>query len=143
MNALLTKHGVNGNFTVLGVPCNQFGLEEPGANLVEIKNGLKYVRPGNGYVPFFNLTEKMDVNGAKENEFYTFVKNRCPPVSNIIDRGDPYRLFWIPIRITDVQWNFEKFLIDKRGVVRYRIRDRTAPDAPEVTTLVDELMSEE
>ncbi|XP_064639867.1 glutathione peroxidase 3-like [Lineus longissimus] len=141
LNALLTNLGVNGNLKVLAVPCNQFGKQEPGASLVEIKNGIKYVRPGGGYVPAFNLTEKMDVNGASENKFFTFVKSRCPPMSHTI--GDASYLFWAPIKTTDVQWNFEKFLIDKRGVVRYRIRHRIAPDAPEVTALIAALLNEQ
>lgn len=37
-------------------------------------NGIKYVRPGNGFVPNFPLFEKRDVNGEKEQEIYTFFK---------------------------------------------------------------------
>lgn len=37
-------------------------------------NGLKYVRPGKGFVPNFTLFSKLDVNGAKEDAFYSWVK---------------------------------------------------------------------
>lgn len=61
-------------FAVLGFPCNQFYLHEPGTTAEEIMNGIKYVRPGNGFEPAFRLFEKQDVNGAKENPLYTHLK---------------------------------------------------------------------
>ena len=42
----------------------------------------------------------------------------CPNPSDVI--GDPDKLFYSPIRTTDVSWNFEKFLIDHRGRPRKR-----------------------
>jgi len=145
MNALIDRYTNSyspnaGDFKIIGIPCNQFGLQEPGSDLREIKNGIKYVRPGNGYVPGFNLTQKMDVNGYWENRFYTFVKSQCPAVSEIL--GNPDRLFWSPMRTTDIQWNFEKFLIDRVGRVRYRIKSRIVPDTSEVLTLITELLNE-
>lgn len=62
------------SFDVLGFPSNQFGLQEPGSTPEEILNGLKYVRPGNGYVPSFKLFKKGDVNGEKENPLFTHLK---------------------------------------------------------------------
>lgn len=62
------------SFDVLGFPSNQFGTQEPGSTPDEIMNGLKYVRPGNGFVPMFKLFEKGDVNGAKENPLFTHLK---------------------------------------------------------------------
>ena len=58
---------------VLGFPCSQFAHQEPGADN-EIMNGLKYVRPGGGFVPNFTLFSKLDVNGAHEDAFYSWVK---------------------------------------------------------------------
>lgn len=34
----------------------------------------RYVRPGGGYVPNFQLFEKGDVNGEKEQKVFTFLK---------------------------------------------------------------------
>lgn len=34
----------------------------------------RYVRPGGGFVPNFQLFQKGDVNGAKEQKVYTFLK---------------------------------------------------------------------
>lgn len=106
-------------FTVLGFPCNQFGKQEPGQNH-EILPGLKHVRPGNGFVPNFLLFEKGDVNGKDEQEVFTFLKNSCPPAGD--DFNNPTgRLFWEPLKISDIKWNFEKFLVgpDGKPVMRW------------------------
>lgn len=104
--------------TILGFPCNQFGKQEPG-QAHEIPPGIKYVRPGNGFVPNFLLFEKGDVNGKNEQEVYTFLKTSCPPVGDVL--GDRERLFWDPMRLYDIKWNFEKFLVgpDGKPVMRW------------------------
>ena len=75
MNALMVRYSQGKcGFQVLGFPCNQFGKQEPGANADEILNGLKYVRPGNGFVPNFPMFKKRDVNGKTEDQIYAFFK---------------------------------------------------------------------
>ncbi|KAL3837035.1 hypothetical protein ACJMK2_022426 [Sinanodonta woodiana] len=78
---------------------------------MELMNGLKYARPGHGFVPNFNLTKKTDVNGQKEHELFTYMKSECPPAA------DRFRLpiLYEPIYTSDVRWNFEKFLIGRDG----------------------------
>uniref|UniRef100_A0A8C9CT35 Glutathione peroxidase n=1 Tax=Phocoena sinus TaxID=42100 RepID=A0A8C9CT35_PHOSS len=98
---------------VLGFPCNQFGKQEPAKNS-EILLGLKYVRPGGGFVPNFQLFEKGDVNGEKEQEIFSFLKNSCPPTSDFF--GSSSQLFWEPMKVHDIRWNFEKFLVGPDGV---------------------------
>ncbi|XP_054110691.1 glutathione peroxidase 6 isoform X1 [Callithrix jacchus] len=78
--------------TVLGFPCNQFGKQEPGANS-EILLGLKYVRPGSGFVPNFQLFEKGDVNGEKEQKVFTFLKSQGVRTTESQDRRTPEDLF--------------------------------------------------
>jgi len=48
--------------------------QEPGDNGTEIMNSLKYVRPGDGFVPKFELTERTNVNGADEHPMFTYLK---------------------------------------------------------------------
>uniref|UniRef100_A0A8C5X6W0 glutathione peroxidase n=1 Tax=Malurus cyaneus samueli TaxID=2593467 RepID=A0A8C5X6W0_9PASS len=112
----------NQGVVVLGFPSNQFGKQEPGQNS-EILPALKYVRPGGGFVPNFQLFQKGDVNGAKEQKIFTFLKNACPPVTE--EFGNPNKLFWEPLRIHDIKWNFEKFLVSPEGVPVMRWYHRT------------------
>uniref|UniRef100_A0A8C6GNP7 Glutathione peroxidase n=1 Tax=Mus spicilegus TaxID=10103 RepID=A0A8C6GNP7_MUSSI len=121
LNALQEELGPFG-LVILGFPSNQFGKQEPGENS-EILPSLKYVRPGGGFVPNFQLFEKGDVNGEKEQKFYTFLKNSCPPTAELL--GSPGRLFWEPMKIHDIRWNFEKFLVGPDGIPVMRWYHRT------------------
>ncbi|NWV03042.1 GPX3 peroxidase, partial [Ptilonorhynchus violaceus] len=112
----------NEGIVVLGFPSNQFGKQEPGQNS-EILPALKHVRPGGGFVPNFQLFRKADVNGAKEQKIFTFLKNACPPVTE--EFGNTKNLFWEPLRIHDIKWNFEKFLVSPEGVPVMRWYHRT------------------
>uniref|UniRef100_A0A8C4SWS1 Glutathione peroxidase n=1 Tax=Erpetoichthys calabaricus TaxID=27687 RepID=A0A8C4SWS1_ERPCA len=112
MNALMDKF-TGASFTILGFPCNQFGLQEPEENY-ETLNVLKYVRPGGGFIPRFQVFGKLEVNGADEHPLFTFLKESCSFVNPFI--GDPKRLYWSPMKVSDIRWNFEKFLILPNGV---------------------------
>jgi len=123
---------------VAAFPCNQFGLQEPGENH-ELMNGLKYVRPGYGFVPNFQVFAKLEVNGEKEHPMYTFLKSVCAPPTDLI--GDAKEeMFWTPIRTRDATWNFEKFLVDAMGIPRYRFHPSVDPLAlePFVKQLLEE-----
>uniref|UniRef100_A0A8C4T8L4 Glutathione peroxidase n=2 Tax=Erpetoichthys calabaricus TaxID=27687 RepID=A0A8C4T8L4_ERPCA len=111
LNALQEEMSQYG-FAILGFPSNQFGLQEPGNN-EEILQGLKYVRPGKDYVPNFQLFQKGLVNGQNEQKVFTFLKSACPPAGD--NFGDTKKLFWEPLKINDIKWNFEKFLVGPDG----------------------------
>ncbi|XP_045860741.1 epididymal secretory glutathione peroxidase-like [Meles meles] len=107
---------------VLGFPCNQFGKQEPGDSS-EILPGLKHVRPGRGYIPNFQLFEKGDVNGEKEQKVFTFLKLSCPHPSEVL--GSLRHISWDPVKVHDIRWNFEKFLVGPDGVPVMRWSHRT------------------
>ncbi|ESO88991.1 hypothetical protein LOTGIDRAFT_228935 [Lottia gigantea] len=122
LNALQTMYGARG-FKVLGFPCNQFNLQEPGGNGTEILNGVKYVRPGGGFVPNFQMFHKIQVNGQTEEPLYTYLKKYCKQTSNVFESD----LFYSPLKVGDISWNFETFLIDKQGKVRHRFSPDVDP----------------
>ena len=102
LNKLAGMYGTNG-LAILGMPCNQFGGQEPGDN-DEILNCVKCVRPGNGFVPAFPLTVKVDVNGPLADKSWQDMKAVCPGVAGA------------PANNTDVGWNFETILFTKKGL---------------------------
>uniref|UniRef100_A0A672J6X8 Glutathione peroxidase n=1 Tax=Salarias fasciatus TaxID=181472 RepID=A0A672J6X8_SALFA len=101
------------NFTVLGFACNQFGLQSPEVNH-ETLNILKHVRPGGGFVPKFPVFAKVEVNGLNEDPLFTFLKESLSFVNPVI--GDIKKFYWSPIKVNDIRWNFEKFLITADGL---------------------------
>jgi len=108
---------------IFAFPSPQFFNQEPGRN-DEILNCLKYVRPGNGYVPKFRISEKINVNGIDVHPLYTFLKGVCPQPSPVIPM---YPIIdWSPVTPSDITWNFEKFLINKQGIP-YKRYDPTTP----------------
>lgn len=111
LNALNTTYGDQG-LVIIGAPCPQFFNQEPGANS-EILNGVKYVRPGGGFVPAFFLTEKLDVNGPTAHPLYKWLTPLCPAAGPLI--GETQWISWRPITPHDVAWNWEKFLFDAQG----------------------------
>lgn len=84
----------------------------------EILNSLKYVRPGNNYVPKFAITKKVEVNGAKADPVFQFLREALPTphddVSSLMT--DPKFIIWSPVCRNDISWNFEKFLITPDGI---------------------------
>uniref|UniRef100_A0A3B3RZX5 Glutathione peroxidase n=1 Tax=Paramormyrops kingsleyae TaxID=1676925 RepID=A0A3B3RZX5_9TELE len=112
MNALVDMYSEL-NFEVLGFPCNQFGLQSPGKANHETLNILKYARPGAGFIPKFPVFAKVKVNGLDEHPFFTYLKNSLSFVNPVI--GDIKKFYWSPIRVNDIRWNFEKFLIRADG----------------------------
>ena len=102
-------------FTVLGVPCNQFGGQEPGTS-EEIQEFCSAT-----YGVTFPLTEKIEVNGDGRHPLYTELTKAADAEGT---NGD-------------IQWNFEKFLIGSDGTVLKRFRPRTEPESSEVVEAIE------
>jgi glutathione peroxidase len=94
LQQLEEKYGPQG-FDVIGIPCNQFGEQEPGT-ADEIKTFCS-----TNYNVSFPLTEKIEVNGDNRHPLY----QALTPVKDAEGRDG------------DIQWNFEKFLVGRDGNV--------------------------
>jgi glutathione peroxidase len=78
-----------------------------------------------------------DLNGIKEHPLYKYLKESCPPpASSEFRRRDS---FWSPLKISDIQWNFEKFIVSPHGVPIFRLRPQVAPY--DLMNLFSDLMS--
>ena len=117
LERLHEEYGPRG-FTVIGVPCNQFGGQEPGT-AEEIATFCSAT-----FGVTFPMTEKTDVNGEQAHPLYRRLTS-APDAAG--EAGA-------------VQWNFEKFLIDGSRQVLARFRPSTEPDSAEVRTAVEALL---
>lgn len=115
MNALQSRFGTD-QLAILGFPCNQFGHQENAKN-EEILTCLRYLRPGNGFVPDIEMFGKVEVNGANAHPVFQLLKDQLPLPSDdsLSLMGDPKAIIWSPVTRSDISWNFEKFLIGLDG----------------------------
>ena len=105
-------------FTVAGFPCNQFGGQEPGT-AEEIGTFCSTT-----YGVTFPMFEKIEVNG----------ENRHPLYAELTEVADADG------NAGDIQWNFEKFLVDPDGSVVARFRPRTEPEDATVTAAIEAVL---
>jgi len=87
-------------FSVIGLPCNQFGAQEPGSE-AEIQNFCS-----TKFNVTFPMTSKIEVNGNHRHPLYKHLLEKFPG---------------------DITWNFEKFVIGKNGEVLARFEPKQGP----------------
>jgi glutathione peroxidase len=102
-------------FTVVGVPCNQFGGQEPGSpdEIAEFCSAT--------YGVTFPMTEKVEVNGGGRHALYDVLTEAAD------EKG----------RTGDIAWNFEKFVLDADGRVVARFNPSVLPDDLRVVAAVE------
>jgi glutathione peroxidase len=115
----LQKRYADRGFTVLGVPCNQFGGQEPGSS-EEIAEFCSAT-----YGVTFPMTEKVEVNGDGRHALY----------QQLVDVPDNEG------HTGDIRWNFEKFLVSRDGEVLARFSPLVEPEAPEIVDAIEKALA--
>ena len=96
---------------VMGVPCNQFGGQEPGT-ASEIQSFCKQ-----NYGVTFLMTEKVDVKGGNQHPLYKWLTSKeLNGVSS-----------------SSVKWNFQKYLINEKGNLIDYYYSITSPTSTKIT----------
>ena len=120
LQALHEKYGKEG-LAIVGVPCNQFGGQEPGtakeiSDFCQANYGVK-----------FDMLAKVDVNGD----------SACPLYKELTSKEEN------PKFGGKISWNFEKFLFNRDGQLVARFEPRTKPDAQEVVEAIEAELAKE
>lgn len=97
---------------ILAFPANNFGQQEPGTN-AEIKT-FCFTK----YSLTFPLFSKISVKGADKHPLYRYLTEQSPFPG-------------------EVEWNFQKYLIDRSGKVVARYHHRTKPLSDEIVRDVE------
>ena len=113
--ALERLHDEKEGLVVIGVPCNQFGAQEPGS-AEEISLFCSAT-----YGVTFPLLAKTDVNGPDRNPLFDELTAYADAEGHT----------------GDVRWNFEKWLVSREGDVIGRFAPLVEPDAPELVAAID------
>lgn len=116
LQALYEQYKERG-FSILGVPCNQFGKQEPGS-AEEIQTFCT-----ERFAVTFPLAEKLQVNGSGNHPLYRLLAGEGAEFPG------------------EITWNFEKFLVDGQGRVLARFSPRTEPDDPQLLQAIEDAIS--
>jgi glutathione peroxidase len=137
LESLYEKYQDKG-LVVLGFPANEFGAQEPGTNdeiaqFCDTKFGVKF--------PMF---EKIVVKGPGQHPLYKTLIDAQPAAKEKPDGTLRARLAsggrLEGAKPSDIMWNFEKFVVNKKGAVVARFAPDVTPDDPMlVETLEAEL----
>ena len=105
-------------FAVLGFPANDFRGQEPGTN-AEIADFCRAT-----YAVEFPMFAKLHVTGPDQHPLYGYLTGLPAPV------GGP------------VEWNFQKYLVDRRGRVIARFAPKVEPRDPVIVEAIEALLAE-
>ena len=98
------------SLVVIGVPCNQFGKQEPG-NSTEINEFCQV-----NYGVSFLITEKISVKGNEQHPLYSWLTKK-----NKNGRKN-----------SSVKWNFQKYLISEDGELIDYYYSMTSPTSSKI-----------
>ena len=107
-------------FEVLGFPANEFGKQEPGSN-----EEIKTFCTGTYHVTF-PMFSKIVVKGKGIDPLYKFLTS---PETD-------------PKFAGDIDWNFAKFLVNRKGEVVARFEPKDEPESEKVTKAIETALAE-
>ena len=102
-------------FEILAFPANNFGQQEPGTS-EEIKS-FCYTK----YALEFPLFEKISVKGDNTHPLYRYLTERSPFPG-------------------EIEWNFQKFLVNRTGEVIARYRPGLKPLSPQIVQDIEKAL---
>jgi glutathione peroxidase len=114
LQALYEKYQGKG-FVVVGFPSNDFGQQEPGTD-AEIKKFCEL-----NYKVSFPLMKKAEVTGEKKQPVYQWLTKETKFPG-------------------EVSWNFEKFVVNKKGDVVARFKSGTDPESADLTQAIEKAL---
>tara|TARA_X000001036_G_C20445474_1_gene711063 strand:+ start:252 stop:782 length:531 start_codon:yes stop_codon:yes gene_type:complete len=112
LEKLHQKYG--NDLVVIGLPCNQFGSQEPGDE-EEIRNFCK-----KNFGVSFIMTEKVNVKGKEIHNIYSWLTDK-----NINGKIS-----------SSVKWNFQKYIVDRDGKLINYFYSITRPLSSKITSLI-------
>ena len=136
LQAIYTKYQSQG-FEVLGFPANNFKEQEPGTD-ADIASFCQLT-----YDVTFPVFSKVSVKGDDAHPLYRQLTTAHPDkvgAEDFLKRMNDNGLG--PDKPEDVLWNFEKFLISRRGEVIGRYSPNMKPDDPVIAGDIEKALAE-
>lgn len=130
LESLYQKKRAEG-FEVLGFPANNFMAQEPGSD-AEIAAFCST----NDDV-HFSLFSKISVAGSDKHPLYAELTAAIPVAAGDGPFRERLKGYGIDTHPPDVMWNFEKFLLNRKGEVVGRFAPDVTADDPRLTAAID------
>jgi len=102
------------NLVVIGVPCNQFGGQEPGS-AEEIQQFCS-----SKFHVTFPMSEKAEVKGSSKHPLYAWLTSQ--------EKNG--------VSSSSVKWNFQKYLINPEGMLVDYFYSTTKPNSSKILDLI-------
>ena len=121
-------------FAIAGFPANDFKEQEPGSN-EEIQSFCKQ-----NFGVTFPLFSKITVVGPGKHPLYAALIAAQPKAASTAETPFREKLKGYGIETLpepEILWNFEKFLLNRKGEVVGRFSPDTQPDAPELIAAIE------
>ncbi len=99
---------------IIGFPANNFGRQEPGSNGEIAEFCTK------NYDVTFPMSEKVSVRGTDMDPLFAWLMKQPNPDFT-----------------GDINWNFEKFLLDENGMLIHRYRSKTKPLDADIISAIE------
>lgn len=115
LEALYKEYAAKG-FVIVGFPANNFASQEPGTN-EEIATFCQL-----NYGVTFPMMDKVSVKGDDMSEVYQFLTQKSK-------NG---------LQDSQVEWNFQKYLINEKGELEKVISPKTLPTDPSIVNWIKE-----
>jgi glutathione peroxidase len=110
----LYKEYKNDNFVIVGFPANNFGAQEPGSD----KEIAAFCEKNYGVT--FPMMSKISVKGDDMVPIYQFLTEK--------EKNG--------VQDSEVEWNFQKYLINEDGKLEKVISPKTLPTDPEIVNWI-------
>lgn len=104
------------NFTIIGFPANNFGAQEPGSD----KEIAQFCERNYGVT--FPMMSKISVKGKDMHPLYEFLTQKAK--NGLED--------------SQVEWNFQKYLINEDGTLAKVVSPRTLPNDKSIVSWIED-----
>ena len=113
LQAIYEKYGGD-DFTIIGFPANNFANQEPGTNNEIVEFCTK------NYGVSFKMMDKISVKGNDMAPIYHWLTEKSK--NGVLD--------------SEVQWNFQKYLIDENGNLVKMVAPKVKPDDEKIISWI-------
>ena len=138
---MLYEKYISNGLCIMAFPCNDFNEQEPSSGN-EIRDFCIH-----NYGVTFDIFEKIEIRGTKPHQLYNYLETLLFPA--VRPKGLKAKLFqaftslmfWLkegrPPQVGEVQWNFHKFIVGRKGHLAGHFSSDCDPFDPQIIACIE------